>query len=265
LPQSDEDLILVLNGLGLTCVQAKTYIALNQLGEAATEAIAKTAQIARQHVYEPLSALEKIGLVQRILINPPKYKVLPIKEAVNVLKEIQNKRRLELESKIPGLIQYLESNSATQTQPEEIRTTLLNGVEAFDYEIGKAIDSSQISIDDLATSELFRHGMFYGGVFHREALKREVQYRHVICEPENEPPTLGDEDLRKNPLWKVRFCSSPQPFLMTIVDKKKVFILTPPEAAKDTSCYVSNNPCFLILAQTFYDILWENASTEKVP
>jgi sugar-specific transcriptional regulator TrmB len=262
LPQNEE-LIATLKCLGLTCVQAKSYVTLSILGEATIGTIAKNAQIARQHLYKPMLKLEEMSLVERIIDKPPKYKALPLKEAINILLDKRNKENHELQDKINGLLKNLkkqQKNQMLQNQQERAYTTLIAGLGAFDHESDRALMNAQTCFDGTATVELFRRGMFLSGTYHQEAVKRGVHYRHIISKPENGQFQLGDEDLRNNPLWEVRFSSSPLPFQMTIIDKKEVFISTTSEVKKDCVYYWSNNECFLILAQNYYDFLWGKAS-----
>lgn len=73
-----------LKAFKLTYLEAKTYIALTELGESTIETIAKYTKTARQNLYTPLSELEKMSLVQKYYITlqninpwpwekPPKY------------------------------------------------------------------------------------------------------------------------------------------------------------------------------------------------
>ncbi|MCW4018535.1 MAG: hypothetical protein NWF00_07660 [Candidatus Bathyarchaeota archaeon] len=255
----NEDLVGVLKRLGLTFVQAKTYLALNQIGEEATiETVAKTARVGRQHVYAPLSALEKLGLVQKVLGAPPKYTVLPAKTAVSILLEIRRKESCELQNQASFLIESLQKDHATAFLSEKERTLFLVGSAAFSREVDRALVNARVCFDGTATVELFRRGMFHGGENHRRALKRGVSYRHVISRANSSAP-LGDEDLVGNSVWAVRFSSCVLPFQMTIVDRKEVFISTRPDVTKECSYYWSNNTCFLILAQSYFDILWKQS------
>lgn len=260
---SSEDSATVLQRLGLTLVQARTYLALHETGSATADTIAKTAHIARQHIYEPLQALEKMGLVQRTLGSPPIYKMVPVQEAVNILMENRNRESCELRDQANVLIEKLQKDPMTIISNEQEHTAFLKGIEAFTNKADKALKNAQICFNGTASVELFRHGMFFSGVYHRRALKNGVRYRHIISKPEKQAVQLGDEDLGDNPLWKVRFSPWPLHFQMTIIDNKEVFISTKPQLTKECTYYWSTNKCFLILAQNYFESLW-NQSTPRV-
>jgi sugar-specific transcriptional regulator TrmB len=255
-----EELVKTLKALGLTYVQARSYIALNQIGEASVETVAKSLQTARQQLYEPLSKLETMSLVHKIIDKPPKYKALPLADALNILLVAKRKENVELQNKTSKLIKKLKEKQTTQRPPpEKIRTVILTGLEAFACEVKKVTVKGQFSFDGTATVEMFRHGMFDAGEAHREAVKRGVCYRHVISKvDEDKQVMLGDEDLRKNPLWQVRISPNPVPFHLVIVDKKEVFISTN-TATKELTNYHSNCASLVIVAQSYFDILWNNS------
>jgi len=78
----DNEHVQILTDLGLTLLQAKTYLALSQLGKATVKTISKTANVARQDVYRVMLALEKLGLAEKIVAKPTMYKATPIKEGI---------------------------------------------------------------------------------------------------------------------------------------------------------------------------------------
>jgi sugar-specific transcriptional regulator TrmB len=75
----------VLNGLGLTTLQAKTYLAIAILEKATVKTISKTAKIARQEIYRVTSELQEKGLIEKIIATPVEYRAIPVHDAINVL------------------------------------------------------------------------------------------------------------------------------------------------------------------------------------
>ena len=77
-----EDCINSLMELGLTLVQAKIYLTLTKLDNATIKAISKNSNLARQDIYRIIPSLQKLGLVEKIIDKPTKYKATPIKIGV---------------------------------------------------------------------------------------------------------------------------------------------------------------------------------------
>jgi sugar-specific transcriptional regulator TrmB len=63
--------------LGLTSLQAKTYLALVTLGKANVQTIAKASNVARQDVYQVMPTLQKLGLGEKIIAKPIIYEATP--------------------------------------------------------------------------------------------------------------------------------------------------------------------------------------------
>lgn len=68
--------------LGLTYLQAKVYVTLLRLGDVGAEVrkIASASVIARQDVYRILPALQKMGLVEKVVAIPTIYRPIPLEE-----------------------------------------------------------------------------------------------------------------------------------------------------------------------------------------
>jgi sugar-specific transcriptional regulator TrmB len=82
--QTEED-IQILTNLGLTIVQARTYLALAKLGTATIKTISKSANIARQNMYNVMPALQQKGLIEKVITTPTMYKATPMQEGLEIL------------------------------------------------------------------------------------------------------------------------------------------------------------------------------------
>ena len=100
----------LLERIGLTKGEIKTYLALLKLGSSSTGPIAKASQVSRSKLYSILDKLEKKGLVSHIekngviyfqAVEPEKIKDF-ITEQENELKKLEQ----EFDSLLPRLIAY---------------------------------------------------------------------------------------------------------------------------------------------------------------
>ncbi|PVX24325.1 MAG: hypothetical protein CW691_07915 [Candidatus Bathyarchaeum sp.] len=64
--------------LGLTRRQAMVYLCLIRSGTSTIKTISKGTNIARQHIYKVISTLNELGLVEKVLTSPTKFKAVPI-------------------------------------------------------------------------------------------------------------------------------------------------------------------------------------------
>ena len=82
---NQEEHIQTLTNLGLSFLQAKTYLNLAKLEKADVRTISTISNVARQDIYRIMPTLEKLGLAEKILGKPNMYKANPIKEGVSLL------------------------------------------------------------------------------------------------------------------------------------------------------------------------------------
>ena len=101
----------VLTDLGLTSTQARVYLALCKFGMLDTKQIAKCALISRQDVYRILQSLEKLGLVEKTISRPVRYKAVPADKGLPPLLKRKKKETVKLEIDFQVLLKNFKKNS----------------------------------------------------------------------------------------------------------------------------------------------------------
>ena len=85
----------LLSDLGLSRIQAKIYLALLKLGiDSKAVSIFKYSGVARQDVYRVLCELQQIGIVEKIISKPVRFRAIEPKKAVALL--LKKRRTLSL-------------------------------------------------------------------------------------------------------------------------------------------------------------------------
>ena len=101
-----------LSSFGLTGNQARAYIVLVKLGVAPVSKIAQLSKIRREEIYRITPKLERLGLVERILGKPTRYKAISLEEALSILlkyrQEESEKKIAELAEKKVSLLKELK-------------------------------------------------------------------------------------------------------------------------------------------------------------
>jgi sugar-specific transcriptional regulator TrmB len=115
---NDEDTVLLL-GLGLSLNQARVYLAILQLQENTVGQIAKFSKVRREDVYRILPALEKMGLIERLLGKPTKIRATPISDALSFLVAEEKKRSDERLSGMRVTVQRLSLKDWKRPLPVE--------------------------------------------------------------------------------------------------------------------------------------------------
>jgi len=121
--------ILTLTRLGLTSNQAKVYLALFRSGLSNAKGISENSGVARSDVYRVMAALEKLGLVEKIISQPCKFRAISIHDAFDILMERRKKVTSELQATTREIIDKLKDNNArTALEKDETQFSLFSEI-----------------------------------------------------------------------------------------------------------------------------------------
>ena len=113
----------ILRALGLNHSQAKLYTALAiYLKSGYVNEISSFTEIPRTEVYRLLKELQDKGLVEETVLNPRRFKAVPLKEAISILVETR-RRKLDLLTK--------ETENLLMRMPKEIETPQFQNSQEF--------------------------------------------------------------------------------------------------------------------------------------
>ena len=256
--QNDETIKILMN-LGLTCLQAKTYLVLTTLKEAEAKKISKISNIARQDIYRIMPELEKVGLVERIISTPTLYKAIPLKEGSFVLFQKRAKEHAALQEKIEALAEHEDKERNIDTIVDETTSQFIVTSEKklFLKKMGDAISEAQSSINTIIEPDRWKTMLFYHGQHMRKAMGRGVKIR-IITEGKQEKSNRNEEALKKNSLFELKYSSAYLPVTGTIFDSKEVDLHI---SNTVVPVLYTNNPQVVKLAETYFECLWEKAQT----
>src|SRR3989338_1275628 len=104
--------IEILQTLGLTVIETKTYLTLLEIGKSLAGTIAERAHLHRRNVYDALEKLLQKGLVSYTISNNKKYwNAVHPEKTLNLMKENENL----ISSALPYLISQFNSSKLKQT------------------------------------------------------------------------------------------------------------------------------------------------------
>jgi sugar-specific transcriptional regulator TrmB len=258
-----ENQIQALNDIGLSVLQAKTYLSLAKLGKANVGTISKASNLARQDVYRIMPSLEKLGLAEKILTTPTTYKATSMKEGVSILL-LKRKRENDEVARQASLLMSTFDSVLTPSDPALGDSQFkITSEETLLFKMHQQlIKKTQSSIDILITTGIFgEHSR--RNLFHlRQAVKRGVKIR-LIAQENNEKSTFGDrEELPGESVMEIRYLPIINPvemmwFGMHLFDKKEVTLCVS-RSGRVPSLW-SNSPPILRLAENYYNDLWNSA------
>jgi sugar-specific transcriptional regulator TrmB len=258
--KSDAEILL---HLGLTASQEKVYLALLKLGaDSKGTTIAKFADVPRQDVYRLLSELQHIGIVQKTLDTPAKFRSTSPKEAVDILlrRKMDNFSELKKEADIFAKRDREICNEAS-IQPEKHQFVLITDREAITCRIRKALENTQATINTtIPLNELAPFFAVLSEPFD-EALCRGVKIRLITDKPEDaqwSPKFL--QTFIKHENFKLRFVSNPLRAKMGIHDSKEVILALFTDGGFSRSPRLwSSNSSLVTMVESYFETIWRSA------
>ncbi|KON32895.1 MAG: hypothetical protein AC479_06280 [miscellaneous Crenarchaeota group-6 archaeon AD8-1] len=214
--------------VGLTLVQAKTYLSLVSSNGLTIKDISKVSGISRTDLYRIMTELKELSLIEKIISNPSKYKAAPINQAMK--KEIQNE---------PNKFILIPS-----------KRTPIN--------IEEAIDRANNTIDLVVSLLRFNRGfdVFFEKL--ERSWKKKVKWRIILEIPPDKTYSYSNVNIcQRQATCEVRFLLSPISTATGIYDQKEVFIIENPKAGlSDSPALWTDNRSLISLAKDYFEFLW---------
>ncbi|MCW4016557.1 MAG: hypothetical protein NWF06_09320 [Candidatus Bathyarchaeota archaeon] len=262
--QNDEHLEM-LNELGLTFLQATTYLTLTKLGTSNAKTICDVSNIARSEVYRVISKLEEVGLVEKIIGNPTIYKAIPLKKGYKILLQNKTQKHNKLQKKTLELIKKTnESIAKTTLQKETNSLILISSKNLLERNFSTGDCTAQKSIDYCVTWSGLKKLFFLEKPKMKSAINRGVRIR-IITEKKESDHSLDKtiQALKKAPLFEIRYVKDSLPMGTAIYDCQEVnFCLMTPKDGKLPSIWTKNFQVVRVISD-YFDYVWNQKTLES--
>ncbi len=259
--QNDD--VKILKDLGLTTLQAKIYLSLAEIGEAAIKTIAKNADVARQNTYQILSELQDFGLIEKVLAKPLKFRALPVTNAANMLFQNKTAEYHRIEAQTKNLLQRTKDNKQEGFHLESgDQFVLIPEKEAHVHRIEEAYRNAQATVCTVMVSKgtEFLRDTQYLPPFLKKAVMRGINIRHLTNKPQDCASAPANLVWRKKGSYELRYIPEEPPAMFCLFDDREVFFateLTPyPQA---TASLWTNNSGLIALAKNYFERTWLKA------
>jgi sugar-specific transcriptional regulator TrmB len=254
-----------LQRLGLPFNHARVYFALFHAGLSTAKAISKKSGVERSETYRIIAKLEKIGLVERIIYRPCKFRAISICDAFSILMEHRIRKTTELQAKINEIIKKFKNNNPrTALKKDEAQFSLVSEENAVRGK-EKQLVTVQRSFDNVSSWKNPHTILFIDMENVAEALQRGVKMRVIIDRP-SEKISLSNirKSLEKYSNFKMRHLLNAPKALMSIYDKKEAWICTGrnPTVEECPTLWTSNSSLLSVL-QDYFELMWLTAMEYK--
>jgi sugar-specific transcriptional regulator TrmB len=262
--------VQTLKRLGLTLRQGKVYLAVLRAGVSTVKTISKRSTVPREDVYRVMPTLQKLGLVEKSISVPTKFKAIPIEDGLSILLRRKTEEYSQLiEGTEKFLINFAKNNAEWAIEEDAPDYIMVPSKGPWRSKMREMVKNVQMSLDIVIPWKRYSQFTFLYPVEFMQSIKSCLQIRIVTEKPPNKPPlatSLSPGRLKKSGGGKnhlvIRYASIALPATVVVCDKREVYINTSATARiGDTPTLWSKNPCLLAIAQNYFDTMW-SISTE---
>jgi sugar-specific transcriptional regulator TrmB len=266
---SDDKNVEMLRDFGLTANQAKVYLATVRLGLASAGQISKASKVRREDVYRIIPKLEKMGLVERMLGTPSKFRATLLEDALSGLirreEEAAHRKAMKLRAEKEEFLKYFntrklkvptveDAHFAVVSQRDQIFSKGLNMIKEAQKEVNLVTSADELM--ELLTD----HARFF-----KAPLKRGIRIKVILGMPENfEPisriliPEIQGFTSHKGS-FEVKYLSQPSGHYL-IADYKQAMLATSTEGGLAQNPYLWTDDGNMVdLMQTNFEESWNTA------
>lgn len=191
----------ILEKVGLTKQEARTYLVLLKLQEAQTGSLCKEVNIASSNIYKVLDALIKKGLVSYRVQNNIKIFMPSQPETLNELFFEKQKKLEEEREEIAEVIKHLKRKEPAKEPYSKYKYFEgFIGIKSLWYEINSIMDKSMILKIHTARKEGYERLVGFYNEHHALRAKKQISERMIFPKEETK---LAKK--RTNNLTKIRF------------------------------------------------------------
>ena len=257
----------ILRELGLTFSQAKLYVALLVFSDfASAKTISTFSNVARQDVYRLMNELQEIGLVEKEVSNPARFKAVPISDATSFLIEKRKERTTALLEESAALLSKFQEKSSKTAVQEEVQFIIVPKGEPLVRRVEKALKVADKKILVVTPWREFTQWIFTLHDWWQQTLDRGVRTNWIT---ENQPQNTDAnvemiDNFTRNPMFKLRTVPPPMDIRLSVFDSSEVFMATNVTInAGESPALWTNSPTMVSTLEDYFKMKWKQAAEYK--
>ncbi len=256
---SEKD-VQTLRKAGLTSLQAMVYLTLIQTGKETVSNLSKRIDTDRSNVYQAISQLQKLGLLEETLGTINLWEAVPLKEGISALLRRKEEQYLKIQSELVSLLNEIHSENVNRVETSNFKILNFNKEKTLN-EVSRVCAETKESHDILVNRKAFFVGVLGKSEDYLSAVNRGVKYRVIVEKSKN---NLIDKDefqsLVKEPNFQIRYVPFTPKVEVSICDNRVVWVplLENAGIGEGFILFLSHPGCIEIF-QNYFDDLWNQA------
>ncbi len=264
----EEESIDTLKKLGLSSSQSKVYFNLFKLGEVTANTISRASNIDRGETYRVMSKLIELGLVEKIIDSPIRFKAIPLTEGLLMLMERKKRADVEVISKAQRILEEASITSSAYkevSEDGEQKTLIVPPGDHLSHLMRRRLAGVQKSYDAVTFLDEFDLNLKSNFRTYRQLLTQGVKMR-MIVENLEEKHYYSKILVRllDNPNFKVRYVFTRIPACFGLYDERnlRISVAKKPNLC-ESSAFWSTASVFVALAKSYFDSIWSQAGDNQ--
>jgi HTH-type transcriptional regulator, sugar sensing transcriptional regulator len=253
----NDDIIKTFMEFGVSRSESRVFLALAQFGTITANEASKISGVSRPECYRVLVGLEKLGLVEKVLCNPTKYKALPMDDAFSLLIVRREKNNRALYKKTAHFNELFKAQKInSELAGGEDQFVAIPQGEALIIKLSKMVAEAQKNICVILPFNKLLSA--FNEPFLVKALERGVVLKAITENPSGCRLPKFIINLQKKNNLEIKFIKLNKSLRYVIVDNKEVLITLSHDSGylKSPSIW-TNNDGFIELAQNYFNTAWE--------
>jgi len=246
---------------GLTKLEVRAYFALVKCGESTAGTISTFSKIAHQDIYRILNDLCNLGLAEKVLGKPTKFRAACFKEGFSSLLETKRREMSELWEKTMNLAKFVQANTKTQVYEfVEMRQRSLLEFALRDDRI-----RNNQSIRVLTSSKRLDYWVTTYPNLSEKAIDKGIRVKILVEKPPkamNSMKNLLNGSPGRN-LFEIRYIHADPQVQFALVDNKETYLVIEQPSTKALDDFppilYSNHPILAKLTENYFEGMWNIA------
>ncbi len=260
-----EEKVAALTKLGITAMQARSYILLEILGESKAKTLSDLLRLPRQDVYRTLHELFEMGFVEKIIAKPTVYRAISSERCISLLIERRKQKNFELEKAAKKLFSSSSIRTSLREDQESNQIILVPKKESTALRARKLINNSKKSICVVSPSQKIFPWLFNESKPFMKALSRCVRIK-ILTDLNNSQQLLKSiNKLRANALFEIKYLERPPKVSFGLYDNKKLILeLSPTNGFLESEVIVTDNQCAVEMAINCFQLMYNQAEHRAI-
>lgn len=255
--------------LGLNSSQARIYLAVAQRRICTARHVSRLSGVNRQEIYRIMPDLEALGLIEKLIGVPTKWRAVPLRDGLSILLQRKDNEIYKLHYNAKKLVDdfgknnFINNNRRTEQPLADSQFILIPKSEAAIRWVQNKIENSHLSVDLLLQANHFLEVMYYEGERLKKVMNNGVKARGIFYGSEKDIIALtAGEAFKYVPHFPIRYISDTSLGSIIIFDNVEVLMSTIHASIgrpQDAANLYSINPVFIEIAKKYYEFTWNTA------